>query len=207
AFSPRYAQLLGDQKPLGRPLGEVFPNPEMAEFVSTVREVYHTNSPRTIPNTTTHLPNEHGHPVESHLTYTIVPSHERTGEVDGAIIYAVDMTEQRVKELEEERERLKLIIENCLFVALGLFDVQTQKLLQASHLYLDIIEQTYGFKRDEIIGRKWEEVCIPATCEEGAELLNSVLESRKPTHWREYRSKAVEGKETIWDWGLTPVMN
>jgi two-component system, chemotaxis family, CheB/CheR fusion protein len=206
AFSPSFASLFAEQKPLGKPLYQIKWKTDMTRLIDLALEAYENNTPKINEEANINLSGVDGGTANSFFVFTIVPTQDSTGQVDGVVVYASDMTEQKVKTIEEERERLKLIIENCNHVALALFDANTTQLLQASALYLDMLVRAYGYEREEIIGRRWEDLCLPATREEGIEFLNKVMESSKPLRWPDFRNN-MEGelKNTRWNWGLTPV--
>ncbi|MEW6732633.1 MAG: CheR family methyltransferase [Acidobacteriota bacterium] len=203
-YSPHYARLFKDQNVVGKPLREIFWKPEMADFVNLVQDVYQSNVPQTTGRMVTYVVDEDDKLTENYFVYTIIPT--KTGEVDGVIIYAIDVTEQRVKDKEEERDRLKLIIENCVHVALGLYDAQTTQLIQASPLYMDILSRNYKHEHSELVSSKWEDICLPAGHDEGIEYFNKVVKDATPLRWLNYTSKLSGAlQNTVWDWGLTPV--
>ena len=63
-------------------------------LVPIVHEVYRDNTLRTTPRMLVNIPNEHGVPVPRYFVYTIVPTHEAGGKVDGVVLYADDISAQ-----------------------------------------------------------------------------------------------------------------
>ncbi len=178
AFNPRYAQLLEGREILGRPLAEVS---ELlwnggGQLLQLARKVFKQDSTSTTPRMRAYLPQAEGEARESYFVYTIVPTHDTFGKVTGVIIYAVDQTQERIREAEEERERLKLIFENADVAALALYDARTTELLMASPRYLDIAAQLHKLDRDKLIGRKWPELTFITPPEEATRLWNEAVE-------------------------------
>jgi two-component system CheB/CheR fusion protein len=95
AFNPRYARLLDGRKIQGRPLGEVTEVFWASdEPLNLAHEVYQSDTIRTSPRILSLIPNEHGELLRRYFVYTIVPTHDVQGHVDGIVIYAVDETTQ-----------------------------------------------------------------------------------------------------------------
>src|SRR5947209_17721508 len=107
-------------------------------MVRAAHEVFRQGITHTTPRVLTRVPNTNGGYSESYFLYTLVPSHGAGGKVSGVIIYAVDETQHRVRELMEERERLRLIFEPSEMAALALYDAQTAELMMVRPRYLDV---------------------------------------------------------------------
>ncbi len=210
AYNPRYARVLEGRAVQDRPLEEVF---EVfwdagAAIVRLAREAYQRDVARTTPRVLTYLPQAQGEAVESYLVYSIVPSHDATGRVSGVIIYAVDETVQRAREIEEERERLRLIFDNTSLMALGLYDARTTELIMGSPRYLDIVAQAHGFERSTLIGRKWHAMTLIAPGEQASKLWDTALTSRAPVRLPEVRYQFSKDEPArVWDWSLTPILD
>ncbi len=209
AFNPRYARLLEGRMVQNRPLEEVF---EVfwdagGMIVRLAREAYQKDAVRTTPRVLTYLPQAQGEPIESYLVYSIVPSHDADGKVSGVIIYAVDETTERAREVVAERERLRLIFDNANVTALALYDAQTAELIIGSSRYLDLVARAHGIERSELIGRKWQELTFVTPPEQAATIWDTVVGSHVPVRLPEVHYKfAEDGQERVWDWSLTPVM-
>src|SRR5262245_15676948 len=158
AANTRGAGMSGGREIIGRPFAEIFDDPEMAELVSVINEAYQQGQVKVTPHMRRQSQDEQGQGVERYFIYTIVPTHDSDGKVDGAAIYAEDVTEQRAKAATERLEQMKLMVENAEQVALGLYDAETAKLLEANRLYLKVLETTHGYASDQIIGRPWGEL-------------------------------------------------
>ena len=91
AFNPRYARMLEGRDVVGRPLEEVSAVAELSDAVSLVREAYHQDRARVTPRMRARVPGDGGKPVARDLIYTIVPSHDSEGRVDGVVLYAEDV--------------------------------------------------------------------------------------------------------------------
>jgi two-component system, chemotaxis family, CheB/CheR fusion protein len=208
AFNQRYARLLEGREILGRPLAEVS---ELlwnggGQLLQLARKAFKQDSTSTTPRMRAHLPQAEGEARESYFVYTIVPTHDTLGRVTGVIIYAIDQTQERIREAEEERERLKLIFENADVAALALYDAQTTELLIASPRYLDIAAQLHKLDRDKLIGRKWPELSFITPPEEATRLWNEAVEHHTSLYLSEVHVKQGE-QETVWYDRLIPVFN
>ncbi len=205
AFNAISSGLLGGREVIGQPFAEIFVEPEMAELVNLAREAYRTDESRTSSRIRTRLSDQRGKVTESYFVYTIVPTHDSEGKVDGLMIYAEDVSELRTKEASERRKHIKIMIENAGRTALGLYDAETTELLQASSSYLDKLEHGHGYARDQIIGRKWRDLSFISP-DEADEMFNSVVETGAASPPDEIRVRMGDaGQETIWSRILAPI--
>lgn len=211
AYNPRYARLLEGRSAQGRPLEEVldffWEEGVGREIVRQARDVYRQDASRTIPRMMTYLPSGSGEESakESYFAYTLMPSHDASGRVDGVIVYAVDETEQRAHEVQEEVEQLKLIFQNVTTALLGLYDAQTAHLLLGSPRYLEIVARN-GSPASKL-GQSWHVLNILGSKDEASRLWEEVITSQKPARIPEVTYKASsEENETVWDYTLTPIM-
>jgi len=206
ASNTRPEGLLGGREVIGQPFAEIFAEPEMAELVGLAREAYREDQSRTTSRIPTRLKDERGKMTESYFVYTITPTHDSQGKVDGLVIYAEDVTGLRAREAFERLEHLKIMVENAQQTALGLFDAETMELLQASERYLDKLEEGHGYARDQIIGRKWRELTF-SDPDEAVQMFNSVVETGVASVPVEIRIKlgGDADQETIWSRTLTPI--
>ncbi|HEX8683063.1 MAG TPA: CheR family methyltransferase [Ardenticatenaceae bacterium] len=96
AFNPRYARLLEGRTILGESFASVTEHFYGVDqtVIDLAREVYHTDTTRTTRRVLTDLPNERGEMREHHLVYTLVPTHDLVGRVNGVVIYGVDEPER-----------------------------------------------------------------------------------------------------------------
>ncbi|HEY7417093.1 MAG TPA: PAS domain-containing protein, partial [Ktedonobacteraceae bacterium] len=213
AYNPHYARLVDAKSLQGRPLDAVIDLfwETGLEIVHLARDAYRLDKVHTTSRTLTYLPLTKGaqqEAVTAYLAYTIIPSHNRNGKVNGVIIYAIDETEERLREVEDEREKFKLIFDHASSAALALYDAQTTELLIASPYYLESVARAHNLSSDNLIGRKWSELSIAGSSEEVEKLWNRVIESRTPQGISELPQKHTpESEEIIWDYNLTPVMD
>jgi two-component system, chemotaxis family, CheB/CheR fusion protein len=95
AYHARFGRLLDGQAVQGRPLHEVaehFWN-DGGAVVDLVRTSYQNNTVCTTPRIPTYL-DDRGKQSEMRFVYTIVPSHDDTGAVEGVVLYAEDVAVQ-----------------------------------------------------------------------------------------------------------------
>ncbi len=99
AHSPNYTLMLGEHVAQNRPLGDVLELFWDTQFgmklMQQAREVYLQDEMRTV----SHTPSLaiQGDAAERYFVYTIVPSHDINGRVNGVIIYMREITEERVQ--------------------------------------------------------------------------------------------------------------
>ncbi|HEY9434547.1 MAG TPA: chemotaxis protein CheB [Blastocatellia bacterium] len=203
AFNRSSAGLLDGREVIGHAFAEIFHEPEMAELVGLAREAYREDQPRMTSRIRTRLPDERGKMTDNYSVYTIVPTHNSLGTVNGLVIYAEDVTGLRAREVAERLEHLKIMIENAQQTALGLYDAETMELLQASPLYLEKLEIGHGYAHDQIVGRKWRELTF-SDPDEAVEMFKSVVETGAPSRQVEIRIK-FQDSETVWNRVLTPI--
>lgn len=119
AYNPRHARLLENRPVLGHPLDEVIDLfwEGGIEIVHLARDAYRLDKLQSAHRIHTHLSQaqqQASETSESYFSYTLVPSHDPGGKVDGVIIYAIDETEERLREVEEEHDQLQLIFNNSI---------------------------------------------------------------------------------------------
>ncbi|MBV9259639.1 MAG: PAS domain-containing protein, partial [Ktedonobacteraceae bacterium] len=215
AYNPRYARLLEGREVQGRPLEEVidlFWEPRAGPTLTRMaREVYSQETPHTMPRVRTIIPGTQGDNEErreAYFSYTLVPSHDASGRVDGVIIYASDETEQHARELQEEFNQLKTIFDNTRTAALALFYAETQTLIMASPRYLELVTQAHNIPPDNVIGRSWQEITLLSAEDSPLERWKTVVEDRTSFRIPELTlSFASDGSETVWDYDLTPIVD
>ncbi|HEY6542307.1 MAG TPA: ATP-binding protein, partial [Ktedonobacteraceae bacterium] len=206
AFTPRFAPSIEVRSVQNRPLDEVFDLfwQDGAPQMRLAHEVYNQNVTRTTVRVPSGTP-KNGAFAERHVVYTMIPSHDATGRVSGVLIYAVDETERLLKEVEEERERLRVIFENT-HAALGLYDARTARLIMGSSRYLDMVARLHGKESSELPGSLFYELTPAEPGEEVMDIWETVLESRVPLRRPEVHIRlAKDEPETVWDWTFTPV--
>lgn len=212
AFNPNYAHMLEGRTAQGQPVDEVMELFWEAQtgmtLIQQAREVYQRDEVRTLPHTFTTLYQQQGEHEESYFIYTIVPSHDIHRRVNGVIIYAMDETEQRIREATEERTRLKLIFENSASALLALYDATTARLLIASPNYLHALSRAYGPGTDNGIGSSWHTNTLVTPHEQAEALWHTAQESRTSIRLPEVAYTFVQdGQETFWDYTITPIMD
>jgi two-component system, chemotaxis family, CheB/CheR fusion protein len=210
AFNPRYARLLEGREVRGRPLEEVAPY--FWQFDSPIVELAHAvyveNTPRTTQRIQTYTPNQRGETAERYFVYTIIPTHDGSGNVDGVLVYANDVTEQHAQHILEERERMRLIFGHADQIALGLYDAETRALVMATPRYLKVLEHAQTPDRPSLLGAAWEDAALLSREQPALELWNQALQSHAPLRQRELHLSLVrDDQATVWDWSLIPIMD
>ncbi len=212
AYNPNCARLLDTANVRGRPLEEVldlfWEVNTGTELARLAREAYRLDETRITPRMLGYKPAKQEVDTDrsaNYFTYTIVPSHNANGKVSGVLIYATDETRQRTREIEQERERLKLIFNNTYKAALALYEVSTTALLMGSPRYLEIVGQKQNTSPDNLIGQQWHNLTFAVAPEEATRLWNTVIETRTTLRIPEVYGK--DKTETIWDYVLAPIVD
>jgi two-component system, chemotaxis family, CheB/CheR fusion protein len=205
AYNTRFEPIFEGRNARDRPLEEIFPEPEMTEFINAVREALRLDTTRTL-STGLRLIAENDGKAEGYLRCSIVPNHDATGKVDGAVVYAEDLSRDRAIELEDRREKLKLMVEHAHQVALGLYDAASGKLLQASPRYLDLVERAHAVPRQEIVNRTWAELPLCGANERPIELFRMVRDHSRSKRLSEVRLKLdADRQEIVLDFTISPI--
>jgi len=108
AFNPPFSQLMNASQLQGQPLSNVAELFHITEqsLTSLAHQVYQQGVPLTTGQTLTHLQlaiSESSESIERYFIFTLKPSHTATGDVDGVVIYAEDVTEQRQHIIDQEQ--------------------------------------------------------------------------------------------------------
>lgn len=211
-YNPSYARMLEGHVAKGHPLDEVmglFWDTRLGKtLMRQAHEVYQRDEVRTLPRVVTPHLEQQDDVEESYFVYTLSPSHDAHGNVDSVIIYAMDETEQRMREMHEERTQLKLIFDNTPSALLALYDVANAHLLIASPSYLRILSRMAGTRSDMHLSDNWFDTTIVAQREQASALWDAIQESRTPLHLPEVAYTFVqESQETFWDYSLTPIID
>ena len=106
--NPAYQQIFPGRELLGKPLLAALPELEGSPLVDSLREVYHTGQPFTAQELPLRLARHAGGPLEDiYWTFTYQARRNAYGQIDGALAFAYDVTEQvrarqQVQGLNEE---------------------------------------------------------------------------------------------------------
>jgi chemotaxis methyl-accepting protein methylase/signal transduction histidine kinase len=205
ASNPSSLQLFGGQEAAGRPFEEVCRDPALEPLVVGVREVFHRDRPWKSGTIVTAAPAGDRPSPARELVYTVVPSHDAFGRVDGVMVYAEDVSEKRAAEDRERAEMLKLMIEHAYPAGLGLYDTQTGQLLQASPRYTDILRRLAP--RGEAFTRSgFTDLTLLPNGEEARQALASLRRDGEPVRIAELRRRLPgDERDTVWDWTLIPI--
>ena len=213
AYNPRYTRVLESQPVQGRPLDEVidFFWEGGLELVHRARDAYRLDAVQVTHWVLTHrvsTENQEERSKGSYFGYTLVPSHDPGGKVNGVIIYALDETEERFREVEKERARLQLIFDNLSHAALALFDAQTSELLMGSTYYLKNVARATGISQGELVGRKWHELTFLPSADEATRFWEQALQEQKLIRLPELTyTFRPNGPDVIWDYTITPLLD
>jgi two-component system CheB/CheR fusion protein len=208
AFNPKYTEIFEGRALLGETLEHALTKEDVGDLVSQVHEVYKQDEVRTIPRRLTRWPNERGERTDTYFNYTLVPTHDGGGKVDGVVIYAEDVTEQMAREDKERAERLRLLVENVEGVSLGLYDARSTSLLYANKRFLDVASALHTVSREELLGSTWAELMSKLMGKEEVGHFQMVVDGQNQVRLPELRfTMPGDNSETVWDLYLVPVPN
>jgi PAS domain-containing protein len=211
AYNPHYARSIENRPVQGQPLEKVIDLfwETGFEILRLARDTYHFDAPQSRSRVLSAFPKQDANKeyTKAYFTYTSVPSHDTTGKIDGVVIYALDETEERLREEVEEQNRMQTIFNNLSTVALALYDAQTGNLIMGSKRYLQRVVTVRHLELDELIGRSWRELTLIPSQEQATRLWQMVLESRVATHTGKLARETRSGEKIIWEDTLTPIFD
>jgi len=209
AFNTHYVPLLHGEPIYGKPLEQVAHLFWVTGTAVTTlaRDAYQQDTTINTGKILMRFTDEQGEPSQRYIVSTIVPSHDPDGKIYGLVIYTDDVTEQRVREIQDELERLRLIFNHIEKVAFALYDAQTAKILLASSGYLAEVDHNLGLTPDKVIGQHWLNSAFFIPPEHGAESWETVLKTREPVLIPEVQySDGDRQSERIWNALLLPII-
>jgi len=130
AFNPQFGQLMNASQLLGQPLSDVAELFHIAgnSLTSLAYQVYQQDTALTTGHLLIRLQGALSESAERYFVFTLKPSHKATGEIDGVVIYAEDVTEQRRHGVDQER----MVLEERSRLASELHDTISQTLWSIS---------------------------------------------------------------------------
>jgi len=139
--NPHYRRLGGDRPMLGRPVAEVFDEPENRELVSLLSRVYETGEP--------HLGEAVGGKAPDGRTlyydFAYVPLRSPDGVTEGVLAHAVDVTAQvgALQAAESSELRFRTLAEANI---VGVCIADAERMLEANDAFLEMV----GRSREEL---------------------------------------------------------
>ncbi len=120
-----YLQLIGNRNVVGKPIRDALPELEGTGIYELLDKVYKTGKPFIANEMPVTLQKGNGINKEIILNFEYHASRNENGEIDGILVYAVDVTEQVIarKKIEESKEQLRIAIEAGEF---GMYDFYPQ---------------------------------------------------------------------------------
>ncbi len=113
--NPLLLQLVGKDNIIGKSIKEVFPKLEEQGYFDSLDETYETGQTYTANEALVTLDiNENEKPINKYLNFTYQPYRNEKGEVNGILVFAVDVTEQVTsrKRTEESEKRYWELMQN-----------------------------------------------------------------------------------------------
>lgn len=208
AATPFYNQLLEGRELRNISLDELLGNVHEGRLVALAHEAYRTDTMCKSERIVIRIPNAEGTLVTHSFMYTISPTHNSNGRVDGLVVYAEDVSEQVEREVAQERSSFSLIVDNAGVAVLALFDVHTTRLIGMSPGYNDLIRLTNGGDLDDSAELSWQQIALLGADQDAISVWNEVLAQRTPLHFPTVRRvNTTDKRATSWDVTLTPILD
>lgn len=211
-YHPRYAQMIEGRVVLGKPFEEVheiFWDAEAGmQILQLARRCYQLGSEIVSPRLLTSVPGIDGTPTPTYFIYTLTPTHDMHGKIDGVVIYAIDELRQQTHDEELERDRLKLIFEHADAFIMALYNVQTAQFITGSARYIEMVGSIYSPGMPQLQEHTWHEITFIRPLEYAAHIWKTVLEMHQPLRLPEVHIPTSQPEqERIWDYSLIPIMD
>jgi PAS domain S-box-containing protein len=143
--NPLFLGLARGEPLVGRPVAEVFTQPENRKFIDLLDRVYETGESSEGEEWAARVADESGAEVERHFDFAFVPLRAGSGAIGGVLVHAVEVSrlvEARTHALESERRLDALVEANIVGVTVS----DEERTLEANDAWLAIV----GRRRDEL---------------------------------------------------------
>lgn len=156
-INPPYQKLLPGRKVLGKPIFDALPELKDQPIAAILQEVYATGKPYEGHELHVPLTNSEGLLEDRYFNFIYQARHDRTGTVDGIMVFAFDVTEMvnnRKKEQENEN-RFRFLL-NAIPQ-----QVWTAGPDGALDYVNEIVCRDFGDSSEEIVGHGWQNYIHP----------------------------------------------
>lgn len=228
ANSPTVA-LFGGRDIIGKPIREAMPELEGQGFFELLDRVYQTGEPYIGEAMPVQLDrNNSGQPEQLYLHFVYQAKRNAQGHIDGILVHAVDVTEQKAaeaalveanaelsvqsEELQAQQEELATLYEQLQRTHQRveserdrLFDLSLDLIATADATgYLTSVNPawttTLGWTAEELMSRPFIEFIIPEDRDKSVQEITKLLVEGLPTVWFENRFFAKGGDVRTLDW-------
>jgi len=196
----------------GAPLEENA-TPDLKPLVEGVTEVYRTGHPWTSDKMNVKVQMSPGETATRAMEFTVIPNRDTKGNVTGAVLYGIDVTDLQGKEEQARLDRYRMMIEHAHQVALALFDAKNATLLYASPAFASlalgrlrenaVVGHDAGDEHASVAGMRWKDLGF-FEVEEAGRAFEQVVNTRQPLRMTRL-SLGSEENATVWDCSLIPV--
>ncbi len=178
-----YMNLTGNKDILGKPIREAFPELEGQGFFEILDTVYHTGVAFIGNEVSTILNKGNGKLEEVYFNFVNQPSHNYAGEIDGILVYGIDVTEQVLsrKKIEGSKKELQNIFLNAP-AAIAIFEGPQHKYILANKAY----EKLSNRKAADLLGKSMQVLFPELKGTDTLELFDKVLETGESFSAPEY---------------------
>jgi PAS domain S-box-containing protein len=150
-----YLQLIGRSDIIGKSVREALPELEGSGIYELLDEVYRTGEPFIAREMPVSIQKDNGTLKEIILNFIYQPSRNEEKEIDGILVYAVDITDQIIarKKIEKSEEHLQDIFYQAP-AAIAVLEGESHKYVLANSLYQKMISRS----EEQLLGKTVKEV-------------------------------------------------
>jgi PAS domain S-box-containing protein len=171
----KYLDLVGHRNIIGKPVREALPELEGTGIYEILDEVYLSGKPFIANDRPVTLKPENGSVEELIFNFIYQPSRNVAGEIDGILVYAIDVTEQALarKKIEESEKHLSNIISQ---VNAGIAQTNTDgKFVEVNERFC----QMTGYSKQELLQYHLADITHPDDIEINLNLFKQCIDEGK----------------------------
>jgi PAS domain S-box-containing protein len=193
-MNPPYQRLLGRDEVhdfTGRPFREVVPEVIEQGIFDLFDDVYRTGKPYSEYERKVRLDRiETGQPSQGYFNFVLQPAFSVTGEVEGILVHATEVTEQVLARQEvERRERLLQVAQRAANAGSFEWNLETMESNWSDDFY-----EVHGISRDTKPGYEtWKALLDPDDLARFEEQMKAAVAGRESIMVSEYRTVAADG--------------
>jgi len=171
----RYMGLIGHRNIIGKPIREALPELEGSGIYEILDDVYRTGTPFFANDRPVMLKRENGKLEESIFNFIYQPSRNASREIDGILVYAVDVTEESIarKKIEESEKHLSNILSQ---VNAGIAQTDSDgKFVEVNERYCEIT----GYSKEELLQLNLADITHPEDLQKNLNLFTKCKDEGK----------------------------
>ena len=171
----RYQELIGHRNIIGKPIRDALPELKESGIYEILDEVYATGKPFYASEFPVTLEQEKGKFAEVIFNFIYQPSRNTSGEINGIMVYAIDVTEQVMarKKVEESEKHLSNILNQA---NAGIVQTNTEgRFVNVNERYCEIT----GYSKNELLQLHLADITHPDDVQKNLTLFKQCKEEGK----------------------------